>query len=64
MPGSHWDAHATEPLAAAYVARAQGVQEVTPVEEKDPGGQGEGAEEPAAQKEPGGQMAWANKVRQ
>ena len=64
MPGSHRDAQVTEPLAAAYVARAHGVQEVTPVEEKDPGGQGVGAEEPAAQKKPGGQIVWINMVGQ
>ncbi len=51
-------------MAAAKVARAQGVQEVTPVEEKVPGGQEKGAKEPAVQKEPGGQMIWEYMVGQ
>ncbi len=55
VPGAHWDAQDTEPLEEAYVARPQGVQVETPVEEKKPGGQGEGENEPARQEKPGGQ---------
>jgi hypothetical protein len=55
VPGAHWDAQDKEPLAGAYVARPQGAQVDTPVEENLPGGQEEGAKEPEGQKEPGGQ---------
>ena len=53
-PGAHEEAHDTEPLAGVKEARAQGVQEGAPDDEKEPGAQGAGAKAPKGQAEPGG----------